>query len=273
MPAAPKDIVALNSKLERAEHHLFNLKDFWTSFIDEEKAYPILFQDAADGSHRLYYLGSVAPIPADVPLIMGDAVQALRSALDHMAYRLVCVGTASDGPFTDVYFPTAETPDKFEAKIKTIEKRLAPEAVKQLRKVAAYQGGNGEIIWHIDRLNNIDKHRLLPTVTSQNRMHSMSPVEIAKIRRDFLGELSPVPEALDPKLFLKEGIRHISLEAGHILDIFPISQVHDNMHFPIELAFGQPPIIKGKPVLETLHQASHLIYQLFMSFDSLGLFD
>jgi hypothetical protein len=270
MPAPPLDWIALTAKLERAKEHIFKLEEFWRAHI-EGGAYPIQSQDTPDVSYRLYSLGSVAPIPADVPLITGDAIQNLRSALDHLAYRLVCVGTDSDGPFDRVYFPIGARPKEFKARIRAIKKCLRPEAEEALAEMKAYPGGSGEIFWQLHQLNNIDKHRLLLTVTSQNRHHSMSPAEIATIRYQFAGPLKDIPEANDPRMFLKAGVRHLSLETGHVLDIFPISQVHKEMHFPIEVAFGEPEVVKGKPVIEMLHQAASLMHNIFMVFSSKGL--
>jgi hypothetical protein len=270
MAAPIKDWIALTAKLKRAEEHIFNLREFWSGFIDAG-AYPILSQDVPDRSYRLYYLGSVEAIPADVPLIIGDAIQNLRSALDHLAYRLACIGKQSSGPFKRIYFPIGDDPQKFEAGIRAIKQCLTPAAVKALTEIKAYPRGDGEIFWQINCLNNIDKHRLLLTVTSQNRLHSMAPAEIAKIRYQFAGVLQNVPEINDPKMFLKQGVRHLSLEARHVLDVFPMSEVHENMQFPIEIAFGEPEIVKGKPVVEMLHQAASGIRSIFMAFDSFGL--
>ncbi len=270
MAAPAKDIIALMAKLERAEEHIFKLQEFWRSFVDGG-AYPIKSQDTPDAAYRMFYLDSAAPIPVDVPLLAGDAIQNLRSSLDHLAYRLVCVGTKSPGPFDRIYFPIAELPKEFKARIRAIKKCLTPDAEKALAEVKAYPGGPGEFIWQLHQLNNIDKHRLLLTIAVQNRLHSMSPSEIAKIRRQF--NLSDIPESHDARLFLKSGTRRLDLKAGDVLDIFPMAEVHDNMHFPIEIAFGEPQIVKGKPVIETLHQAASLIRNMLMTFDRDGLLD
>ena len=272
MSAPPKDIIALTAKLQRAEEHIFKLQEFWREFRTDD-TYPIRSQDTADGAYRMYSLGPVAPIPADVPLITGDAVHNLRSALDHVAYRLVCVGTNSPGPFDSVYFPTGKDAKKFKARIQAIDKWLRPEAIKELTNVEAYGGGQGEILWHIHYLDIIDKHRLLLTVTSLNRFHSMSPAEIARIRHQFAGVLANVPESNDPIMFLKSGTPRLSMEAGDVLDIFPIAEVHEKMEFPIEIAFGEPEIVKRKPVAEFLNQAASSVRRIITLWDSLGLFD
>jgi hypothetical protein len=271
MAAPVKDSIALYAKLQWAEEHIFKLKESWDVFIEED-SFPVRFQDTPDGSYRMYYLGPVAPIRVEFPLMTGDVIHNLRSALDHLAYRLVCVGTASSGPFDRVYFPIGGRPDKFEGQIQTLKKYLRPDAIKPLTEIHAYPGGPGELLWQIHQFNNIDKHRLLLTITSQNRLRSMSPAEISKIRTQFIG-MKDIPEANDPRMFLKAGVRHLALEANHVLDIFPRSEVHENMHFPIEIAFGEPETVKGKSVVETLHLAAGRVRNIIMRFDNDGLLD
>src|SRR5580704_152309 len=106
MPAPPKDWIALTAKLERAEEHIFNLKEFWNRFRD--KAYPILFQDTPDGTYRMYYLGSVAPIPTDVPSITG----AVRVTLAKASGRSPTSCTTSVGNRFKVSLPALELRSK-----------------------------------------------------------------------------------------------------------------------------------------------------------------
>jgi hypothetical protein len=269
MPASPKDINALTAKLVRAEEHIRNLREFWNEF--REKAYPIETEDMS-GAYRKYSLGSVAPMPPNIPLITGDVVHNLRTALDHFAHRLVCVGTNDPGPFDFVHFPTGESAKEVKDSIRAISKCLKPDAVEALKKVEAYPAGAGQLLWHIHQLDIIDKHRLLLTVASQNRLQSMSPAEIARIREQFSDTLADIPEANDPFIFLKSGTPSFPLETGTMLAFLPIEKVHDNIHFPIELAFGEPEIVRGKPVIETLHQGAGLVRDIFMRWDKQGLF-
>ena len=39
----------------------------------------------------------------------------------------------------------------------------------------------------------------------------------------------------------------------------------------LEVAFGEPKVVEGKPVIETLHQAAYLMNDIFISFNGLGL--
>jgi hypothetical protein len=271
----------LTAKLERAKEHIVNLESAWDRFLGDD-GYPIESKDDPNTGNRTFYVGNVKPIPADIPLIAGDAIHNLRSALDHLAYELASICTGGSGPFSELYFPTGKDAASFsenlsraseyKTKATGVVKRLRDDAIKAIRDIEPYGGGKGEIFWQLHKLDIIDKHHLLVTVASVNRFHSMSPAEITKIRTQFLGMLEYVPEKNDPFMFLKQtAIRRFPLEAGDELGTFPKAEVHDNMHFRIEIAFGKPEIVEGKTVIEMLHQAAHMIYGIFMTFSNEGL--
>ena len=43
------------------------------------------------------------------------------------------------------------------------------------------------------------------------------------------------------------------------------------MNFLLEIAFGEPKIVEGKPVFELLHQAATVIGGIMLNFDQAGL--
>jgi hypothetical protein len=51
---------------------------------------------------------SVRDTPVGVAALTGDVLNNLRSALDHLAYQLVLVGTGDVAPTWRVYFPIAD---------------------------------------------------------------------------------------------------------------------------------------------------------------------
>jgi len=114
--------------------------------------------------------------------MLGDAIHNLRTALDHLAYRLVSVGPKPHWR-GKVYFPIADSAEEFVSRIGGIKKRLRHDAVKPLAAIKAYRGGAGEILWQLNELDIIDKHRLLLPVDPQNVVHSMSPREVGIISR------------------------------------------------------------------------------------------
>jgi len=167
----------LESKLEWAKKHIAYLQRFWDTF--REDAYPILFKDDPQTGDRFYYLGNVSPIDPRIPLIIGDAVHNIRTSLDHLAHQLVFVGTKGKGPFTGVYFPVGADSEEYKAKLERIEERLANGTAEAINAIEPYEGGRGARLWHIHKLDIIDKHKLLLPIGSLNRYRSLSPSQIA----------------------------------------------------------------------------------------------
>jgi hypothetical protein len=100
----------------------------------------------------------------------GDIVHNLRSALDHLAYHLVAVGLECSPfmPLTEremrhIYFPIAETSEKYESEKPAKVKGMLLEAVEAIDRLKPYKGGN-PALWRIHELDNIDKHRTLFTL-------------------------------------------------------------------------------------------------------------
>jgi hypothetical protein len=179
----------LLSKVERAEKHIRDVQAERDAFLAEDP-YPFFHEDDLQSGERVYYLRSARDVPDSLPLIVGDAVHNLRSALDHLAHHLVCVGNSSPGPFTHVYFPIAKDATEY---ITTRDRKIegmGNNAIKAIDTIEPYGGGSGEIFWHLHCLDIIDKHRLLITVGAQNPSHSMAPSMRAEIGTRFLG-LSP----------------------------------------------------------------------------------
>lgn len=258
------------AKLEWAEKQVLDLEELWSRC---RQKYPVKGKLDRKTGKYVYRLMDAPPLPIEVKLIAGDCIHNLRSALDHLAYRLVCVSTNSIGPFDDVNFPVGDSPKIFKSKLKAIKKRLKPAAIKMLKQIEAYPRGRGKEIWQLHRLNNIDKHRLLLTVTSQNRSRSSSPKIVAGHRRDFLG-MSTVPTSRDYRLFQTGITPKINLKAGDILDTIDKADVQPKMYFPIEIAFNEPEIFKDNPVvIQTIQGMMSAVRVVIRDFDFANLLD
>jgi hypothetical protein len=161
-------IVHVNMKIERARVHLADLRTKVSQFAQSSPV-QIGTTHHPESRRLLYQVTAVRQVPWEIALIAGDAIQNLMSALDHLAYQLVCVDTGDDPPNPRwIYFPIAESEasymEKREGKIKGAARRTI-EAVDSLKP---YKGGN-DALWRLYRLNNIEKHRLLLTVASQHQ--------------------------------------------------------------------------------------------------------
>lgn len=111
-----------------------------------------------------YRIETVCPLPHSVSLAFGDAIHNLRAALDAWAHGVI-VGNAGDPNFTG--FPFHEERQNFETALgnsKNPSSRI-PDAAKTalLDQVQPYRQGSGSELWHMNRLDVIDKHRRLLT--------------------------------------------------------------------------------------------------------------
>jgi len=268
MPLSSQDFRRLRSKLERAKEQINELKTEWDGFF-QPGTYIVQFKDDPNTRERTYYLDSVTEIPDSIPLIIGDVIQNLRSSLDHLAHHLVCVGNGDPGPHTHVYFPIAKDSTEYKTMRDRRIKGMRQDAIDAIDAIEPYGGGAGDFLWQLHQLNIIDKHRLLLTVYANLSGHSILPSQRQRITKNFLGS-SPgrkVPSLVGA--FIPPPVKRFPLKAGDIL--LPESELEENMNFLLEIAFGEPKIVEGKPVFELLHQAATVIGGIMLNFDQAGL--
>src|SRR5215471_17857179 len=91
---ADESIAAIRLKIERAKEHLRDLQSAVSAFL-ATKPYKVDVKRDVDTRKLIYFVSSVTATPAALPVITGDVLQNLRSALDHLAYRLEVVGLGS----------------------------------------------------------------------------------------------------------------------------------------------------------------------------------
>jgi len=95
----------------------------------------------------------------------GDVVVNLRGALDHLAYQLTKVHRPriTIKEERDISFPICKDLAGYEKARKTVIKLVGPRAIKLIDALKPYKGGN-EALFRLNELNNINKHKLLPTI-------------------------------------------------------------------------------------------------------------
>jgi hypothetical protein len=266
------DITALVAKLGWADKHIFHLKELRDDWKEGEEDRIRIENDPHTGN-RIYKVIDIPPIPEDTPLVTGDAVHNIRSALDHLAHALMVVAKGSPGPFPYVYFPIAADIEKFKA-AKTRIEGARPEAVKAIDGVQPYGGGAGEILWHLHSLDIIDKHQLLIPAASANLRQSMPPSMIGGLRYRFLGMIGRYNDDQLARAFLapSKGVP-FPLKVGDVLGIVPQSQVSEHMYFPLEIAFGEPQVVAGKSLIDTFQRMKDFVRYVITGFNQRGLLD
>jgi hypothetical protein len=248
-------------KLKRAKKHISDLEGAIRSFHDS-RPYSISHKDNLETGERTYYVHFVQDIPEDFSLMIGDAIQNLRSALDHLATRLVDIGI--DPRVKNSYYPIFESADTYEAGKMGKIKGARPEAIKAIDNTQPYPRGNGWHLWDINTMNNRDKHRLLIPAWGSVISHTFPKTEKERIEK-LLGSRFSGPgwlKAASGIKFLKDGDAILTL---------PISEANDEMDFRISIAFGEPECVRGKQVIPTLESMSRLVAEIVVKFYQEGL--
>src|SRR5262245_21386196 len=88
---ADEALAAIRVKIDRAKQHITDVERQVAAFLDA-KPYKVGAKRDLETKKPIYYVVSVAAVPAAIAAATGDVLQNLRSALDHLAYRLVTVG-------------------------------------------------------------------------------------------------------------------------------------------------------------------------------------
>lgn len=154
-------------KLNRAKEHL---DSFQRESIDWFKNYPqpLVEVEAEDLEHTLIYARDDFPSER-LGVLIGDIVQNLRQALDHLAYSLADFHspTMTDRERESSEFPVFWSRSGWpDAKTKKIG-RLCPCAQAEIERLQPFNAGDPgyktRSLWQLHELSRIDKHRLLLT--------------------------------------------------------------------------------------------------------------
>ena len=247
--------------------HTLELEDAFEGFL-KTKPYSFASKTDSQSNERVYYMTKADDVPLEFSAILGDALHNLRSTLDHLAYHLVLIGGGSEKQLRSSQFPVYETRDKYQANRDFRTEGMRPDAKKAIDEIQPYTGGVGEYLWHLTILNNIDKHRFLPTVWSSFRGHSALPSDrefLAKFHGGKPSDYTNDSMISDPKIAGR------GLKVGDEVLRIPTSESEPDMKFLVNIAFGEPEIVKGNPVTDTLLAMGHYVRRIIFDFDARGL--
>jgi len=251
-------------KLQWAEKRLRELDVFLHSFRSHPQ--PFVIKEDPETKWKLYCLASDPVIDPAIPLLAGDILQSLRSALDYLANALVVANGKE--PTTDTSFPISKkTPlaDGYESAFTRKVTGMRQDAIDLIESIKPYKGGN-PYLWPIHELNNRDKHRLLFTVGAylehfglvQHIDATNMPLEqMERMGRAMLSDMSgaEVRKATYP------------LKAGSVLlvdraDAKPNYQAQ----FLIQIALDEAGVFEGEPLFSVVWQGFHEIVKVIGAF-------
>jgi hypothetical protein len=153
-----------------------------------------------------------------------------------------------------------DTASKYETGRQPKVKGMRPQAIKAIDALKPYKGGN-DLLWKLHKLNNIDKHRALITAASAFRSFNIGGymrfiVDANFPRRDLI-----------PDAFFRPADRMCPLKVGDILFTgLPDEEINEQTQFAFEIAFCEPQISEGEPLVETVHYMGKAISDIIIGF-------
>ncbi|HML01806.1 MAG TPA: hypothetical protein VK487_00365 [Candidatus Bathyarchaeia archaeon] len=260
---AAERLTLIQVKIERAKEHIATLHKVIQGFFDSK---PYQVSTKRDASRRLvYYLSKVQPTPICIAVIAGDAIQNLRTALDHMAWQLFLIGTGGAISNKHIYFPIADDATAYNSRLEKLrQKGVRTDAIRALNAIQPYKGGKDEKLWVLNELNNRDKHRLLVTVGS-----SYQSMNIGAYARKMLinatGGQFPIPKIDD---YLRPNENLFPLKVGDKLFIDAVdAQENSELDFRFNVVLNEPRVIEGAPLIDTLNNFSYIVNKTVLLFE------
>lgn len=240
----PNRIDAIWPKIERAEQHINDLDAAVCAFHNgARKPCTLGAKDYPASGKTLYEVEFVADIPARIPMLIGDALQNLRTSLDYLANELVLAGGGT--PDKRTAFPITESAQKYLSESPRKVFGMRQEAIDKIASYKPYNGGNNTL-WRLHALNNRDKHRLLITC-----------VAVASARLS-TGEEDGVPT------FTTEFFK-VPLKKGTKFQL-PIAQDQNNTEIRCEVAFDEPGVVEGESATVVVKEIKTIVSGLISDF-------
>ncbi len=225
-------------KIKWADKHIADLQAVFSRFLQTD-FYRLGVDRDPDGRNVLRFESTVA-VPWETPLLIGDAVHNLRSALDHVAHAIVA--DAGLTPSRRVSFPFAQDRQELISTLRNGEiEAAAGQTLIDLivDTVRPYKGGN-DALYAIHALDIVDKHKLLIPVISVIGLHGVSGRGGGVTMQNC----------------------SFGVSEGGVLNAISIPgpfEITDHGQPMFEVRFDQGQALEGQPVLPTLHQLSQLV--------------
>jgi hypothetical protein len=134
----PTKEVSVMARIE--DGHMGELESIMRVFFDSK---PYRFSGKSDIQRRCvqYTMDIVEPVPAEIPLVVGDVIQNLRSALDQVAYHLYLKGGDGRGRAYHVYFPIFDSFEDYQQKKLNKLPGVSAAAVSKIDAIQPYKRG------------------------------------------------------------------------------------------------------------------------------------
>jgi hypothetical protein len=245
----------IDAKIKRAKKNIRDFEEARATFFASQP-YSLSFYCDLESRRMWTAVNIVQELPEeDMGAIIGDVLGDLRAALDYLIHEITNHTGAEH-----LAFPISGNEHGFKAAIKGIKKLTPKEnraAMDLLRATKAYQGGEGHGLWQLNKLNDLNKHRLPLPVGCCLAWFELDTA--GEMRRNFpeldwVQKIPSMPLAIRPS----RNARNYPLKDGAVIFGQP-SHMNMQTKFAFEIAFGEGQVMDGEPVLPTLLQFTELV--------------
>jgi hypothetical protein len=235
----------VKAKIARAEEHMKALDEEWQAF-GKTQSYEGYHQFKPDTGEWNCYLSLAEPIPIKLSMILGDALNNMRSSLDHLVGRFVEL----DGGKVERHhcFPICSDVVSFDRRVNQLRRKSdgpgpldgIPAGGPELALIRGAQPYHRGEDWRehplavLNKMTNIDKHR---------DIHIAASYPQAASALDLLTWTPDDAELIDQTLIWQPGqpledrthMARLQFSEAH-----PAGEVNVKVSLPLSLAFGHP---------------------------------
>jgi hypothetical protein len=233
----PTPLAGCVLKLNRAQEHLKALEHHVGSFLNDDPHHVVTELDR-QGRPTLRVKNLKDP-PPEIAVLIGEFAYNARSALDHAAYDLTCLGSGTPPPISlakSSAFPIFNSGPDYKDRQKNghpsrksglFKVRGMPRGARAtIERLQPYHRRNhpgARWLWVLEELSNVDKHRLLPVTTATllgtSYTFSVTGGSISQNETEtFRGPLKENAMIARLTVAVTPGA-HVNVEANAVLDI------------------------------------------------------
>jgi hypothetical protein len=238
---------SIREKIKRAEKHVGDFKSALARF-NATQPYSLRVDTETDSESSSIQILRAEPVPPEIPLIAGDAIQNMRSTLDYLVCALVRANGKIPTRFNE--FPIFDSPitsSKSETRFLKKVEGMRQEVIDAIRNLQPYHNGDNTL-WRLHRLNVIDKHNMLVAVWGNiTAVNGLPPITDQWNGNRWMG-VPGVP------MTLKQGDK---FSIG-----IPSMKVDKSTPFFAEIVFNEPGVAEGYPAVLALTQFYQRVFSV-----------
>ena len=197
------------------------------------------------------------PLPASIPLIIGDVCSNLQAALDHLLWRCrIDADPEFDGTIS---LAIEESPQLFQANGHSDIEDLPSEQRELIEQAQPFNRGNDRlrILQEMDR---IDKQRLVSVATATEEMEKVHPVGYQTVP-----EYETMDFAIRPDIQIEKGAE---LQRFSLDNLETTGDDHSADALEFQFLSTQPASISGQDVITTLREVRDEVQWVIDQFEA-----